>query len=260
MKILLKIAYMGTAYCGYQVQPNGVTIQEKLNEATASLFGFPCDIVGCSRTDSGVHARGFCAAVTAKGTDSLPTTIPVDRIPRALNVRLPDDISVLSAIAVPSHFHPRYDVVSKEYEYLIYNGAERDPFLLNRAWHIPQCITEEALLLMQRAADAFVGTKDFSALRDGVADPAENTCRTVYAATVKKEGDMISFRVRADGFLYHMVRIMAGTLVDVARGRISAEALPLHIQSLDRINTGMTAPAEGLYLDRVFYQDKDLIL
>ena len=95
MKILLKIAYLGTAYCGYQVQPNGVTVQAKLNEAARAVFGFDCDIVGCSRTDSGVHARGFCATVTKKGTDSLEASIPTDRIPRAMNVNLPADISVL---------------------------------------------------------------------------------------------------------------------------------------------------------------------
>ena len=97
MKVLLKIAYLGTAYCGYQVQPNGITVQEKLNQAARAVFSFDCDIVGCSRTDSGVHARGFCATVTKKGTDTLDTTVPLDRIPRAMNVHLPCDIAVYSS-------------------------------------------------------------------------------------------------------------------------------------------------------------------
>ena len=253
MKILLKIAYLGTAYCGYQVQPNGITVQEKLNEAARAVFGFDCDIVGCSRTDSGVHARGFCATVTKKGTNSLETTVPTDRIPRAMNVNLPPDIAVLEASAVADDFHARYGVISKEYEYLIYNGAERDPFLLDRAWHIPKHLDDAAVAAMHRAAGAFVGKHDFTALRDG--DPDEkDPVRHVLAASVVRNGDMISFRVRADGFLYHMVRVMAGTLVEVGKGRLTPEAVSAHLAGKERNLLGATAPACGLYLDRVFYQ------
>ena len=144
-KILLKIAYRGTAYCWYQVQPNGVTVQEMLNKAAQALFGFPCDVVGCSRTDSGVHARGFCATLSRKGEEGLSASIPTDHIPRAMNAHLPEDISVLSAGEVSCDFHARYGVVCKEYEYLIHNGKERDPFYADRAWHIPVPIGEEAL-------------------------------------------------------------------------------------------------------------------
>ena len=254
-KVLLKIAYVGTAYCGYQVQPNGVTVQEKLNKAAEALFGYPCDIVGCSRTDSGVHARGFCAAVTKKGEGCLPTSIPPERVARAMNAHLPSDIAVLSSRAVPEELHPRYGVVSKEYEYLIYNGRERDPFLLDRAWHIPTPITDAALSAMQAAAAHFVGTHDFSAFRAVGADtdPGDAT-RTIYSARVERRGDMISFRVRADGFLYHMVRILAGTLIAVANGRLQAEEIPAVIESRDRRRAGNTAPACGLYLDTVYYE------
>lgn len=256
MKLFLKIAYLGTAYCGYQVQPNGVTVQEKLNEATKDLFGTDCDIVGCSRTDSGVHARGFCAAVAKKGTNTLCTSVPEEKIPVALNVRLPDDISVLDARFVSETFHPRYDVASKEYEYLIYNGATRNPFLLSRAWHIPVPIDEEGLSRMQDAAATFPGERDFSAFRDKGADtePGDGR-RKVFTATVRRNGDVISFRVRATGFLYHMVRIMAGTLMAVERGTIDPAELPARIASGDRGLLGMTAPACGLYLDRVLYKD-----
>ena len=116
MKVLLHISFLGTAYCGYQIQPNGITIQQKLNEATRMLFGYDCDIVGCSRTDSGVHANHFCATVSKKGTNELNTTIPINRIPLAIANLLPDDIVVFHAEAVSGDFHPRYDVVSKEYD------------------------------------------------------------------------------------------------------------------------------------------------
>ena len=255
-KILLTVAYVGTAYCGYQVQPNGVTVQEKLNEAAKALFGFDCDVVGCSRTDSGVHARGFCAAISKKGTDVLETSIPPERVARAMNAHLPSDIAALSSRAVASEFHPRYDVVSKEYEYLIYNGRERDPFLLDRAWHIPTPIDDEALARMQRAAALFVGERDFSAFRAVGADTEPgDAVRNVMSARVERQGDMISFRVRADGFLYHMVRIMAGTLAAVAAGRIRPETITAILSEGDRRKAGITAPACGLYLDRVFYNE-----
>ena len=253
-KILLTVAYVGSAYCGYQVQPNGVTVQEMLNKAAESLFGYPCDVVGCSRTDSGVHARGFCAAISKKGSDALETAIPPVRIARAMNAHLPDDISVLASCEVPSEFHPRYGVVSKEYEYLIYNGRERDPFLLDRAWHIPTPIDGSALARMQAAADRFVGKMDFSAFRAVGADTEPgDAVRTVYAAKVERRGDMISFRVRADGFLYHMVRIMAGTLAAVAKGSLTPEDITEILRQGDRRRAGVTAPACGLYLDRVYY-------
>ncbi len=258
-KILVTVSYVGTAYCGYQVQPNGITVQEMLNRAAEALFGFPCDVVGCSRTDSGVHARGFCATITKKGEGYLPCTIPVDRIPRAFNAHLPADIAIQRARVVDCDFHARYDVLSKEYEYLIHNSHERDPFLDNRAWQIPSPIDDNALSAMQQAASAFVGTKDFSAFRAAGADTAEkDAVRTVFDARVERKGNLISFRVRADGFLYHMVRIMAGTLIAVATGDIAPADIDTILASGERRRAGITAPACGLYLDRVYYSfDKD---
>lgn len=255
-KILLTICYNGAAYCGYQVQPNGVTVQEMLNKAAEALFGYPCDVVGCSRTDSGVHARGFCATVTKKGEDHLPTAIPTVRIPRAMNAHLPSDIAVLSAREVPLAFHARYGVESKEYEYLIYNGRERNPFFEGRAWHIPTPIDAAALAAMQAAAAHFVGKQDFSAFRAVGADTAEkDAVRNVMSATVTREGDLISFRVRADGFLYNMVRIMVGTLAAVAAGRMTPEDVFRVLREKDRTKAGSTAPACGLYLDQVTYPE-----
>ena len=254
-KVLLEISYCGTAYCGYQVQPNGVTVQEKLNRAAEALFGYPCDVVGCSRTDSGVHARRFSATISRKGENELITTIDPSRIPRALNAHLPEDIAVQSATLVSEEFHARYSVISKEYEYVIYNGRERDPFYRDRAWHIPTPIDAAALSAMQAAAAHFVGKQDFSAFRAASADTADkDSVRHVMSATVERRGDVISFRVRADGFLYNMVRIMVGTLAAVAAGRLSPDDIPVILASGDRRRAGQTAPACGLYLDTVYYE------
>lgn len=252
MKILLNISYVGTAYCGYQVQPNGVSIQQKLNEAAKKLFGYDCDIVGCSRTDSGVHANCFCAAVTKKGEGSIVTSVPTEKIAQAMTFWLPEDIAVTSARLVDDGFHPRYDVKSKEYVYKIHNAPIRDPFMQDRAWHCPKRIDDEGLANMQKAASAFVGKHDFTAFMS-VDSTVKDTVREVYSAEVTRDGDVISFRVSANGFLYNMVRIFTGTLVDVAYGKLSAEDIPAIIASMDRRNAGTTAPPHGLYLNKVEY-------
>ena len=252
MKILLTLSYLGTNFCGYQIQPKGRTVQGELNRAACELFGFDCDITGCSRTDTGVHANTFCATITKKGEGSISTAMDVSRIPLALNAHLPEDIAVKSAQAVDDSFHPRYDVKYKEYVYRIYNSPTRCPMESGRAWHIPQRIDEQALGRMQRAADAFVGEHDFSAFMAS-GSSVESTVRTIKYARVEKIGDVITFTVAADGFLYNMVRIMTGTLTDVARGKIDADSIRDVILSRDRRRAGITAPAEGLYLNKVVY-------
>ena len=252
MKILLKISYLGTAYCGYQVQPNAVSVQQKLNEAAKALFGFDCDIVGCSRTDSGVHANEFCATVAKQKTNSLETHIPMERIPLALCAYLPEDICVYDASLVPDDFHARYDVVKKEYIYRIYNRPVRNPFEEGRACHVPKIIDDAGFERMQEAAKTLLGTHDFSAYM-AQGGKVVSTVRTIYTSQVERQGDVIIYRVAADGFLYNMVRIFTGTLVDVAYGRISPEDIPKIIEACDRKSAGSTAPAEGLYLNRVVY-------
>ena len=254
-KLLIRLAFLGTAYCGYQVQTNGESVQAALNRAAEALFGYPCDIVGCSRTDSGVHANDFCATVAARGTDELPTEIPVERVPQAFSAHLPEDIRVFDAAWVPSAFHARYDVLEKEYLYRFYNRRVFSPFEVGRAWHLPQEIDRAAFGRMETAAQAFLGEHDFSAFMaqgSKVTDPV----RTVSRVGLSREGDLILFRVAANGFLYNMVRIMAGTLVDVAQGRIDPGAIPAIIASRDRGLAGQTAPACGLYLDRVTYSSQ----
>ena len=252
MKILLHLSFLGTSYCGYQIQPNGVTVQQKLNEATRALFGFDCDIVGCSRTDSGVHANEFCVAVSRKGSASLETTIPPERIPLAIAPHLPDDIAVTSAETVEDSFHPRYDVKYKEYVYHIWDKPHRNPFLCDRSWHYPKGLSEDALARMNRAAEYFCGTWDFASYM-AADSKITDSVRTVYEAEVKRVGNVVEFRVCANGFLYHMVRILMGTLIAVAEGKLEPEDIPRITASRDRRLAGMTAPAEGLFLNRVVY-------
>ncbi len=252
MKILLDISFLGTAYHGYQVQPQAPTVQAMLNEAAKQLFGFDCDIVGCSRTDSGVHANQFFATVSQKGRHSIETTIPQDKLARVISLYLPKDICVNRATFVPNEFHARYDVKYKEYEYLIWNSNIRNPFLYDRAWHYPRHIDDVALEKMQNAANYLLGTHDFStymASDSGVKD----TVRTIYSAEIKRDKDIISFKVSSDGFLYNMVRILTGTLIAVAEAKISPEDIPSITLSKDRSRAGMTAPPHGLYLNKVIY-------
>ena len=252
MKVLLHLSYLGTNYCGYQVQPNGVTVQQKLNEAAKQLFGYDCDIVGCSRTDSGVHANEFCATVTKKKENSLCTNIPTEKIPQALTHWLPEDISVFAAEEVGEEFHPRYDVKYKEYVYKIWNSPVRDPFTQGRAWHCPKKIDNEGLSRMKRAAAQYVGKKDFCSFM-AADSKVEDTVREVFEAEVEREGNLITFRVRADGFLYNMVRIFVGTLIDVAYGKLDPDDIPKIIEQKDRRAAGSTAPPHGLYLNKVEY-------
>lgn len=252
MKLLLKISYLGTAYCGYQVQTNGITVQQRMNEAAEAVFGFPCDIVGCSRTDSGVHANEFCLTVTRKGTESLDFSIPMEKIPTALNCRLPKDIAVKEAMTVSDEFHPRYDVKYKEYVYQIWNGKTRDPFLSDRALCPSVVLSSEQIERMNEAAGFFVGTHDFASFM-ATGSKIKDTVRTVFYADVSAEGELITFRVAADGFLYNMVRIMVGTLLEASKENAVPSRVAEIIEARDRRMAGATAPAHGLYLNRVSY-------
>ena len=253
MKLLLKIKYIGTNYCGYQVQPNAVSIQQRLNEAALALFGYECDIVGCSRTDSGVHANCFCATVAKKGSDELVTAIPAERVPLAMCAHLPEDICVFDAQWVDGGFHARYDVVEKEYLYRIYNAPIRNPFEMGRAAHIPRKIDAVGLESMKNAAATLIGKHDFSAYMAQGSSVA-STVRTITRSEIERDGDILLYRVAADGFLYNMVRILMGTLLDVGLGKLTPEDVRRITESRDRARAGMTMPAEGLYLNRVKYE------
>lgn len=251
-KILLEIAYLGTNFCGYQVQPDKRTVQQQLNIAAEKLFGFECDIVGCSRTDSGVHAMQYFATITKKGCDYLQTNISIEKIPSAMSFYLPEDITARDAKWVECHFHPRHDVKFKEYTYRICNSKQRDPFEIGRAWHYPRTINDADINIMQSACDNFVGTHDFCAYM-AANSSVNDTVRTIYSATIEKIDDMIIFKICGDGFLYNMVRIIVGTLISVAEGKISADDISSITESKDRSRAGVTAPPQGLFLSRVVY-------
>ena len=252
MKLLLKISFVGTNYNGYQVQPDKPTVQREMNEAAHRIFGFDCDIVGCSRTDSGVHANEFFVCVSKKGENFLNCTIPMNKVPLAFNSVLPDDISVLEAREVEGGFHPRYDVKHKEYIYKIWNNPIKNPFYAGRAYHIPQKYSDEIIEKMNEAAKYFCGKHDFCSYMAQGSKIVETT-RNVKYAEVYREGDFIIFKVAADGFLYNMVRIMVGTLLLVAQGKINPCDIEKITDSKDRKNAGSTAPACGLYLNKVEY-------
>ena len=251
-KLFCRLSFVGTGYCGYQVQKVGVTIQQKLNEAAQAVFGTPCDIIGCSRTDSGVHANMFCITIANKGSDFLKTSIPTSRIPLALNAHLPRDIAVLDAAWVPCTFHPRYDVIYKEYRYLIWNHPVRNPFREGLAHAYPHILNENAIRRMNVACEAFLGEHDFAAFM-AQGSKVTSTVRCIYDANVQKKENLVTFTVSANGFLYNMVRIMAGTLLATAEGKISPEEIPDILASRDRVRAGSTLPACGLYLNRVVY-------
>lgn len=252
MKLFIKLSYRGSAYCGYQIQSNAPTVQNELNKAARSLFGYDCDIIGCSRTDSGVHANEFCATVSAKGTDSIDTKIPIGSIPLAFCAHLPNDISVHYADFVDSNFHPRYDVKYKEYLYRIWNRPERNPFIPDMCFHYPHPIGEHKLSNMNLAASEFCGTHDFISYMSKGGN-TQDTVRNVMYSTVQRDGDFVEFRIAANGFLYNMVRIMAGTLIYVAEGKISPADISKITDGLNRKNAGFTAPASGLFLNKVVY-------
>lgn len=251
MKILLELAYLGTGFSGYQVQPGKVTVQSAIQDAVEAVYGERYPVKGCSRTDAGVHARQYFA------TFDTDKAIPESRIPAALNSVIDPRISILSARVVSEDFHVRHDVLYKEYEYLIMNKNIPDPFLAGRAWYFPKPLRENSLALMSEAAGAFVGKHDFSGFMAKGSDVAD-TVRTVTHLTVEKDGDVIRVRIGADGFLYNMVRIIVGTLVDVGLGKIDPVKMPEIIEACDRSLGGMTAPPEGLYLNKVVFKDEDL--
>ena len=246
-KLLLTISYVGTGFCGWQVQADGLrTVQATVQDAIEAVYGERHDLTGCSRTDAGVHAKAFRAAYVLP--DDSPD-IPLERLPLALNLKLPYDCAVIKAEEVPLPFHPRYDAVYKEYKYIFEDTVHRDPFMDKRCWHFHRPLDESA---MDAASKAFLGTHDFSAFMS-TGGKIEDTARTVTDISVSRENGFVTMTIRADGYLYNMVRIIAGTLAMASYGKINPSELPSIIASGDRNKAGMTAPPEGLYLTEVGY-------
>ena len=248
MKFLLELAFLGTGYGGWQVQKNVRTVQQTLQDAVEAAFGRRLPVTGCSRTDSGVHANMFCCTVE---TDSESNRIPTDKIPVVLNSFLPEDISVYGARTVPDGFHPRYSAVGKEYKYVIWNGRLRDPFMAGRSYFYPKHLDDKKMAV---AAEYFKGEYDFASFMSA-GSKITDTVRRIYDATVVREGDTVYFTVSGNGFLYNMVRIMTGTLIGVSEGRFPPDGVAEIIEARNRSAAGITAPACGLYLNRVFYPE-----
>ena len=247
MKLLLKIAYDGSAFHGFQVQKNGVSVQSTLQDAVEKLYGARYDVTGCSRTDSGVHALEFYCTVS---TGEMTGRIPLQSVPEAMNCVLPDEVAVMGAYEVPDSFHVRHDALSKEYEYLIQNDRLRNPFTVGRVWLCKRHLDES---VMNRAAAHFVGEHDFSAFMSA-GSKIVDTVRNVSFCRVSREDSLVKVNISANGFLYNMVRIIVGTLVEVSDGKIGEDEIPAIIASKDRSKAGLTAPPEGLYLKKVSYK------
>ena len=247
MKYLAKIKYLGTDFHGFQVQPELRTVQGELSRALSEVFLEVPRVTGCSRTDAGVHANEFCVKIECDSA-----TVPAEKLPIAVARFLPVDLSLFYAEECSEEFHPRYDVVSKEYLYRIINRKIYDPFEYGRAWFLPRSVSEVGIERMREAAKYIVGKKDFISFMSEGSD-TEDTVREVFYLDIEKCGEFINIRICADGFLYNMVRIIVGTLVEIAYGRFSPSDVEGIIASRDRRLAGMTAPAEGLYLNKVNY-------
>lgn len=242
-RLLVTIRYDGTAYHGWQVQSNAVTVQSAVQDALEQTVGMRPNVTGCSRTDTGVHADMFCFHTDIGGS------ISCDRLVSALNAHLPDDIAAYDCREVPGDFHARYSCTGKRYCYRFYDGRSRNPFWMKYSSRVPVRLDESA---MNEAAAHFMGRHDFAGFCS-VGSSVSDTVRTVSESCVRRDGDVVIFSVAADGFLYNMVRIMAGTLLDVGMGRTAADSLPQIVASCDRKMAGATAKPHGLILDKVFY-------
>ena len=239
----LILAYDGTPYHGWQMQDNAITIQQCLSEAIERIFGEKCTIYGSSRTDKGVHAERFCCNFkTEKDRDC-------EKIAYGLNAVLPESICVLECYKVHEDFNARFDAKGKQYTYKIWNSRRRNPFMIDKALHHP--IHIDADMLNEQAKD-YIGTHDFSAFCAAGATTVSNI-RTIFDCSVVRQGDLVIFKVKGDGFLYNMVRIMVGTLLDINSGKIEKGSIPEIIESKSRFSAGITAKAHGLYLSEVYY-------
>lgn len=242
--ILLKIEYDGTDFCGWQIQPDVPTVQGEIKKAINTLCGYEAEINGTSRTDAGVHAMGQMASF--EGDIKIPTA----RLAYALNNLLPGSIRIKEALEKPTGFHARFDAKAKKYIYRIKNCSQRDPFKRNFYYFVEKPLDLHA---MQKAAVYIEGKHDFKCFQAAGSTEKETTVRTVENLSIRKEADEIIIEITGDGFLYNMVRIITGTLVDVGHGKISPLEMPLIINSKDRKKAGHTAPPQGLYLSEVYY-------
>lgn len=244
-RVMLIVAYDGTNYCGWQIQPNGNTIEGELNRALSELLGEKIVVSGASRTDAGVHSCGNVAVFDTTAR------MPAEKISYALNQRLPEDIVVQCSQTVPLNFHPRHVKSKKTYEYRILNREFRDP---NRRLDTYFYYRHLDVHAMREAAGYLVGEHDFKSFCS-IHAQVETTVRRIYALTVDKKEDIITIRITGNGFLYNMVRIIAGTLIRVGTGEYKPEQIPEILAAKNREMAGPTAPAHGLTMIGIKYED-----
>lgn len=245
-RVRIVVAYDGTNYCGWQVQPNGITIEEVLNKKISALTGEDIHIIGASRTDSGVHAMGNVAVFDTE------SRIPAERMTYALNQKLPDDIVIVKSDEVPHDWHPRYqDALSKTYEYHIYNAQVPNPM---KRFHSTFVSFPLDIAKMREGAAYLIGEHDFVSFCN-VRTNVEDTVRTIHEIEIIQNGPDIIIRITGNGFLYNMVRIIAGTLLRVGRGFYEPERVKEILEAKERTEAGVTAPPNGLVLVRIDYAE-----
>jgi tRNA pseudouridine38-40 synthase len=240
------IAYEGTDFHGWQVQPGRRTIQGEIEEALAALEGRPVKVHGSGRTDAGVHARGQTASFR------LANPLPCANLKLALNHRLPPAIRVLDVAEVSETFHARHSAAAKTYEYRIWRGEVCPPFIRRTVYHLPYPLDEEA---MAAAALRFEGQRDFRSLATNDGEEKGSTVRTIWSSRLEREGEELRYRVRGSGFLYNMVRNIVGVLIEIGRGNWTPEDVDRILEARDRRAAGATAPAAGLFLVEVEYPE-----
>ncbi|WP_052221492.1 tRNA pseudouridine(38-40) synthase TruA [Clostridium homopropionicum] len=239
----LVIEYDGTNYAGWQRQNNAITVQKILEEVLEKLTGRNINVIGCSRTDSGVHARGFiCNFVTE-------TTIPPSKIKYAINNLLPNDIVILDSSEVPINFHSRYNCIKKTYTYTILNREEPAAINRNYVYHFKRPLDID---LMKKGSEFLIGTHEFDSFRK-IGSSVKTTTRTIYSIDIEKQEYYIKFNITGNGFLYNMVRIIVGTLLDVGVGKMTPESVKEILLAKDRSKAGMSLPAQGLCLEKIYY-------
>ena len=251
---MLTIEYDGSEFSGWQRQPERRTVQGELERVLSKVCGVPVQINGTSRTDAGVHGLGQRASF------KLESGIPTDKIKLAANNILAGgknlaaqvgDVRILEVKEMPSEFHARFDAKGKKYRYVIYNGEDQNIFRRKYCYQVQKPLDVEA---MQKAAKHIVGTHDFACFQSAGGQERETTVRTVFGLDVFRNDQDVVIEISGDGFLYNMVRIITGTLVEVGLGRRSSDDLVGIIESADRTKAGHKAPAEGLYLVEVYYE------
>ncbi|WP_029451376.1 tRNA pseudouridine(38-40) synthase TruA [Clostridium algidicarnis] len=241
--IKLIVEYDGTNYSGWQRQNNAMTIQQKIEEAIFKSTGESLDVIGCSRTDAGVHAKAFVLNFHTK------STIPSDKIKNVINLNLPEDIIILSSEEVEKEFHARYSCVAKTYSYTIFNRESVPALYRNYVYHVRKPLNVD---IMIEASKYFLGKQDFSAFKN-MGSSVKTSTRTIKDIEIYKENDYIKIYITADGFLYNMVKIIVGTLVQVGKGKMPPKQIRDIIESKDRSKAGKAVLSSGLCLEKVFY-------